>query len=220
MDQDIVQCSTGVTLVGAGHPIPEDIDDALKFAPYLAAADGGADHAIAAGHIPAAVIGDFDSLSIDASAQLAGSRLVRIYEQETTDFEKCLTHLDAPFVIATGFTSGRADHALAAFSVLARRIGPPTVIVGAEDVIFAADIHADLDLEPGTRVSLFPLSDTTGTSEGLEWRIDGLMLSPGGRLGTSNLATGPVRLSFDRPGVLIILPRAALPAALACVTSG
>ena len=55
----------------------------------------------------------------------------------------------------------------------------------------------------------------TGRSAGLRWPIEGLHLAPDGRIGTSNEALGPVHLEFDAPGMLVILPRAALAVATA-----
>lgn len=217
MNSDNVQSSQGVTLVGAGSPLRQDIREFLKIAPTLVAADGGANYCIAAGLRPTAVIGDFDSLDRSVAAALEDSRLIPIAEQETTDFEKCLAHIDAPYILATGFTAGRIDHAMAVWSVLARRIGPPALVIGPGDVVFAAPRTLAIDLAPGTRLSLFPMTPVTGRSTGLEWPIDGLTLSPMGRLGTSNRALGPVRLDFDQPGCLVITPREALAAALAAV---
>ena len=54
------------------------------------------------------------------------------------------------------------------------------------------------------------LALTLGRSEGLEWPINGLELDPMARIGTSNRATGPLRLEADGPGLLVILPRARL----------
>jgi thiamine pyrophosphokinase len=54
-------------------------------------------------------------------------------------------------------------------------------------------------------------------SAGLRWPVSGLAMRPDGRTGTSNEATGGrMRVGFDAPGVLVILPRAWLvPAAVA-----
>lgn len=187
-------------------------------APLLVAADGGADHAIAAGFAPEHVIGDLDSLGDTARDSIDPSRVLFVDDQNTTDFEKALERIDAPFVIATGFTSGRVDHLLAVCRTLARRIGPRTLVLGADDVIFAAPRSLALDLAPGTRVSLFPMAAVTGRSVGLQWPIEGLAFHPSGQIGTSNIATGPVRLEFDGPGMLVILPREALSASLAALT--
>ena len=210
MEINNVQSQTGVTLVGGADPRPENIDAALTFAPYLVAADGGANHCLKCGKSPDAVIGDFDSIDPATQSALADSRLIRISEQETTDFEKALSHINAPFVLATGFTTARLDHTLAAFNVLVRQVGPTCLILGEEDVIFSAPKQLVLDIPKGTRVSLFPLSPISGKSEGLEWPIDGLELSPNGQIGTSNRANGLVKLQFDNPGCLILLPRSQL----------
>ena len=217
MQSDNVQSSQGVTLVGAGLPMRDDIAQALNIAPTLVAADGGANFCRDAGFLPVAVIGDFDSFDGIHADDFSGSRLIRIAEQETTDFEKCLSRIDAPFIIATGFTAGRVDHTMAVWSVLARRIGPPVLILGQSDVVFAAPEKLELNLEPDTRVSLFPMVPMTGRSSGLHWPIDGLTLSPMGRVGISNRVTGPVSIEFDAPGCLVITPREALAAALAAL---
>lgn len=218
MRDDNVQSSQGVTLVGAGQPRRQNIVEALNIAPTLIAADGGANFCVMAGFAPLAVIGDFDSFETGTAEALNGTRLIRIDEQETTDFEKCLTRIAAPFIVATGFTAGRVDHAMAVWSVLARRLGPPTVVMSSEDIVFAAPASLRLDLPVGTRLSLFPMMPVTGRSRGLAWPIDGLTLSPLGRLGTSNRVTGRVQLEFDAPGCLVITPRAALAAALDALT--
>jgi len=197
-------------MVGAGHPNAESIDEALKLAPTLVAADGGADFALDVGLRPIAVIGDLDSLSEQAKALIDPPGIIAIPEQETTDFEKCLERIDAPFVLAVGFSSGRLDHTLAAMSVLARSVGPPTVLVGDTDIAFAAVDRVQLNLEPETRVSLFPMANVSGRSEGLVWPIDGIDFRPAGLIGTSNRATGPVTLEFDCPGMIVILPRRVL----------
>ncbi len=218
MDNAQVQSRGGVTLIGAGHPAPEDIDEALKLAPTLVAADGGAGFALALGHRPTAVIGDFDSLDPEVLQGFSEAERLHVAEQDTTDFEKCLSRIEAPFVIATGVTAGRIDHALAAYSVIVRRVGPPTLLLAESDVVFAPPPRLTLDVPRGTRLSLFPMARVSGRSQGLRWPINGLDFAPDGRIGTSNEATGPVALSFDRPGMLVILPRAALRAALVALT--
>jgi len=213
-----VQSDTGVTLVGAGRPHASDIAETMALAPCLVAADGGANSCIAAGVEPCAVIGDLDSITDETRAALPEAGIIEYADQDITDFEKCLRLIDAPFVIATGFTAGRLDHTLAVFSVLARRIGPPTLVLGNEDVAFAAPRQLVLDLPAGTRLSLFPMTPVKGSSTGLRWPIDGLTLDPQGRLGTSNQASGRVELAFDRPGCITLIPRVHVALAAAALT--
>ncbi|WP_323715998.1 thiamine diphosphokinase [Paracoccus aminovorans] len=205
----ILESPRPVTLIGGAPVARADLDAALALAPVVAAADGGADTALQFGLMPQAVWGDFDSISDRARAAIPPGNLHPVAEQDSTDFEKCLSRLRTPFVVALGFAGGRHDHFLSALGVIARRVGPPCLLVAGEDVITRAPARLALDLAPGTRVSLFPMGAATGRSQGLRWPIDGLAFAPDGRSGTSNQATGPVTLACEGP-MLLILPRAEL----------
>ncbi|SLN39737.1 thiamine diphosphokinase [Roseisalinus antarcticus] len=209
MNGAIVLSDAPVTLIGGGVTGPEDLALARAHAPRLVAADGGGDSALAAGCRPEAVIGDMDSLS-PAGRDALAEVLHPVSEQETTDFDKALCAIDAPLVLAVGMTGGRIDHDLAAFNVLVRRAARRCVVIGAESLVFLAPPVLELDVPVGSLVSLFPMGPVTGRSEGLEWPIDGLGFAPWGRSGTSNAASGPVRLEFSDPRMLVILPREAL----------
>jgi len=221
MNQPIVESSCGVTLVAGGVMARRDLALALARAPHLVAADGGADRALAAGHRPNMVIGDLDSLSAGARSQLGAARLHLVAEQETTDFDKALRAIAAPFVLAVGTGGGRIDHALAVLNTLVRHRDRVCLLLGPQDVVFHAPPRLDLRLRPGDRLSLFPLAPVSGESEGLRWPIAGLGFAPGGRIGTSNEAIAPrVSLRFDAPGMLVVLARARLDAALAALVPG
>ncbi|MEI4472560.1 thiamine pyrophosphokinase [Frigidibacter sp. MR17.24] len=217
MTAPIVQSRDGITLLGAGAVGPEDLELALAHAPVLVAADGGAAAALAAGHLPEAVIGDLDSLPEAARAALGPGRLHRVPEQETTDFNKCLRLTAAPFHLAVGFLGRRFDHTLAAMTELVRAPGP-VLALGEEDVIFRAPPRLALDLPAGTRLSLYPMGPVSGASEGLRWPVDRIGFAPAGRIGTSNEVTGPVRLALVGP-MLVIVPRAQLGAAVRALTA-
>lgn len=210
MSAGIVQSRLPVTLLGAGESAVSDLEEMLTMAPTLVAADGGANVALGAGRIPDRVIGDFDSLTATTRAAIPAERLCRIEDQATTDFEKCLIGIAAPLILAIGFTGARVDHELAVWNVLARRRAHHCVVIGAEDVVMLAPERLALDLEPGTRVSLFPMSRVRAESEGLRWPVGGLDFAPDGVLGTSNEATGPVELRVLEGRMLLILPRACL----------
>ena len=218
MKAAIVESLSGVTLVGGG-PVPAALmRRALALAPVLVAADGGADRALALGQVPQAVIGDLDSLSEAARARLPATAVHRIAEQDTTDFDKALRHIAAPFVLGLGFAGARVDHTLAVFSTLARHPQRRCLILSATDVCFLAPATLCLRLPPGSRLSLYPLGPVRGESTGLRWPIDGLGFAPDGVIGTSNEVSAPeVRLAFDAPRMLVILPRAALRPALAAL---
>jgi thiamine pyrophosphokinase len=213
MEAVIVQSQAGVTLVGGGRFGASLLARARIWAPRLVAADGGADRLLALGVEPEAVIGDFDSVSVRAQARLAG-RLFPIREQMTTDFDKALRSIAAPFVLGLGFAGQRLDHGLAVLTGLVSHSDQRCLILSGSDVVFLAPLDLALDLPRGSRISLFPMGPVRGESAGLRWPIQGLDFAPDGMIGTSNAVSGPVRLTFSHRRMLVILPLAALPAAL------
>lgn len=205
----------GATLLGGGEVPRGALRQALDLAPHLVAVDGGADRALAEGRMPDRVIGDLDSISDGARARLA-DRLIHVSTQDDTDFDKALDRVHAPWLLALGFTGGRLDHTLAALSSLARRPDRRVVLWGAEDLCFLTPPRVTLDLQAGTRLSLWPLAAVGCASQGLAWPTDGLRLDPAGVIGTSNaVAQGPVRLEPDAPALMCLVPVAALDAVLA-----
>ncbi|WP_212524463.1 thiamine diphosphokinase [Actibacterium sp. MT2.3-13A] len=214
----IVQTNEMVTLLGGGAMDPGDLEVALSHAPLLVAADGGADRALAEGLMPEAVIGDFDSLSEEARRVIPAARLHPIAEQETTDFDKCLRLVEAPLLLGVGFLGARLDHKLAALAGLTRAPGRRCILIGGSDIVFLCPPELRIELEPGSRLSLFPMGPVRGESRGLKWPIRGIDFLPGGRIGTSNrVEGGVVELSMAAPLMLVIVPRAGLGAAISAL---
>ncbi|WP_342670229.1 thiamine diphosphokinase [Meinhardsimonia xiamenensis] len=221
MSRKIVQSNRPVTLLGGGA-LPEGaLERALARAPVLVAADGAAETALRAGHMPQAVIGDMDSLSAAARAKIPQERLHHLGEQDSTDFDKALRSIAAPLVLAVGFTGARLDHELAVYSTLARRGETPCIVIGSHDICLHAAGPIALDLVPGARVSLFPLAPLRVTASGLRWPLENLELAPLGRIGTSNEAVrSQVTIAPTGPGLLVILPADHLDAAISAVAPG
>lgn len=215
MNLPIVQSTHGVTLAGGGPFSVRDLRLALKRAPLPVAADRGADRLLRLGVLPQAVIGDMDSISARARAEIPKAHQHLVSEQVTTDFDKALRSIEAPLVLALGFAGARLDHGLAAFSTLIARAERRCILIGPQDLAFAAPPRLELAVAPGEPVSLFPMAPVTGRSEGLEWPIEGISFAPDGMIGTSNRAVARrVVLEFDRRGMLVILPRRRLDAAI------
>ncbi len=176
--------------------------------------DGGADHLLAAGITPAGVIGDMDSLSDQARATFADA-LYEISEQSTTDFEKALTRVAAPVVLALGFTGGRLDHTLSVLNVMARHIDRTIILIDKSDVSFVAPLGGvTFELAKDTRISMMPIGDATVSVAGVRWGFQNTPMTPGGVTSPSNAALGgDVAIEADG-AVLITLPRALLPTVL------
>lgn len=210
----------GITLAGAGELRADTLTRALRHAPHLVAADGGADRVVALGHRPDLVVGDLDSVS-DALLQTLTPRQLRpVHTQDDTDFDKALDLIDAPFILATGFSGARLDHTLASMNTLVRHGARKILVDTGHDLCCVLPPALSLVLAPGTRVSLFPMGRVACTSTGLHWPVDGLRFDPGGKIGTSNIATGgPVRLTADAPLMLLLLPEDLMDAVLPALLS-
>lgn len=219
MNRVIVESSEAVTLVGGGPVTKALLHQALARAPRIVGVDGGADRVLRLGHLPEVVVGDLDSLSSTAREQLA-DRLFLIPEQITTDFDKALRSVSAPFVLALGFAGARIDHGLAVLTALAAHPDRTCLVLGPQDVVFHVPPRLDLSLRRGDRFSLFPMTRLTGRSTGLDWPLDGQDFAPDGLIGTSNrVSDGAVSLTMDAPGMLAILPRTRLDAAITALRS-
>ncbi|MCG6903890.1 MAG: thiamine diphosphokinase [Rhodobacter sp.] len=217
----IVHSNEIVTLLGPARSPDAVLDESLGRASVLVAADGGAAVALARAIVPDAVIGDFDSLDAAVTGRIPPDRLHKVTEQDSTDFEKALSRIDAPLVLAVGFTGQRLDHELAVYNALVRHPDRRVIVIGEQDICFHLPAPLRLDLPEGARVSLFPMARMRCASTGLRWATDVLEFDPAGRIGTSNMvAHPPVTLRPYGPGMLVIMARRYLDAAIAALIAG
>lgn len=180
-----------IILVGNGSV---DLDMLTAFADHgpVVAVDGGYYHCLLAGIIPHLVIGDMDSVNREALVNMSSqTRFYQIAEQDSTDLEKSLRHLAAKLFIAVGFLGGRFDHSLAAISILARYVSYKKImLVGRRDVMHVTNKDFTMQAPIGARISIWPCRETHFMrSAGLHWPLDGAVMRPDGRTGTSNQAS-------------------------------
>ena len=213
------QFRDNVTVIGGGECRRETLEEALKIAPRLVAADSGAACALGWGRVPELVVGDMDSLAPEVRATFSPDRICQISEQDSTDFAKVLRLIRAPLILGVGFLGGRLDHTLAVLNALVQPGAPLCILVGTHDLCLHVPAAISLDLPPGSRLSLFPLRPVRARGQGLVWPLDDLAMRPGAQIGTSNAiaASGRVALEFDRPGMLLMLEPTALGAVLAAL---
>lgn len=210
MNHAIVSSAAPIGLIGGAPDAQGAFDLADSYVSDWVAADGGADLLLARGRRPRAVIGDMDSISPAARAAFA-AQSHPIAEQDSTDFDKALRHIDAPVVVAVGFLGGRIDHALAAMTTLMRRRDQRVILVSDTLAVLHLNSALVLDLPAGTLLSLYPLRPVRADSQGLVWPTEGITFAPDGRVGTSNAAQGgPVRVAPSGPGMLAMVPVAHL----------
>jgi thiamine pyrophosphokinase len=197
-----------MAIVGGGAVDPGLLVELAGRGVALVGADGGADAIGDAGLLPAAVIGDLDSVR-DRAAWEHRTRVIHIPEQITTDFQKALYSTSAPVTLALGMTGKRLDHTLAALSAVLQYA--PTrrlLLVDEVDVALAVVGSIRFTAGPRERVSIHPLLPIRFShSTGLFYPMDGLVLEPGGLIGTSNETTGKaveVVPGDDTPWLLIM----------------
>ncbi|WP_332699949.1 thiamine diphosphokinase [Devosia sp.] len=197
-----------MAIVGGGAVDPALLVELAARGVALVGADGGADAIGDAGLLPAAIIGDLDSLA-DRSEWEARTRVIHIPEQLTTDFQKSLYSTRAPVTLALGMTGKRLDHTLAALSaVLEYAPTRKLLLVDEVDVALAVVGPIAFEAVERERVSIHPLLPISFShSTGLFYPMDGLTLEPGGLIGTSNEGTGgrvEVVPVDDTPWLLIL----------------
>lgn len=197
-----------MAIVGGGAVDPALLRELADRGVALVGADGGADAIGDAGLMPAAIIGDLDSLA-DRTAWEERTSVIHIPEQITTDFQKALYSTQAPVTLALGMTGKRLDHTLAALSAVLQYA--PTrrlLLVDEVDVALAVVGSICFEAGPKERVSIHPLLPIRFLhSTGLFYPMDGLLLEPGGLIGTSNEGTGgPVEVvpANETPWLLIL----------------
>ncbi len=204
----ILQYVTPVILAGGGDIQPAVVHKLRELGWPVVAADGGAALLRVGGVTPDLIIGDLDSLP-DADHWKSVTELIKIPEQDSTDFEKCLYTVKAPLYIATGFTGSRFDHTLAGLHILHRYVDSHRVLLLAgDDVCFAQKGELTLDVEKGVRFSVYPLERTEfSASRGLQYPLQGLQMQSGELIGTSNRAESTsVYINAETGAYCVIVP--------------
>ena len=210
---EVLRFAGPIAIVGGGAVDRDLLRELAEAGIALVGADGGGDAIGAAGLVPAAIIGDLDSLA-DRTGWERRTRVLHLPEQITTDFQKCLRSTQAPVTLALGMTGKRLDHTLAALSaVLQYAPERRLLLVDEVDVALAVVGPFRFGAAAGERVSVHPLVRVAfGRSTGLRYPLDGLVLEPGGLIGTSNEGLGGWVEIVPEDGApwLLILPKARL----------
>ena len=177
-----------VVLIGGG-PVVWNIPNLIKGLPIVAV-DGGLDSCIDYSIVPNYFIGDMDSASPSAKqyAKLNNIPSNFVAEQETTDFEKALMHVDAVGYVCLGFLDGRLDHSLAVLHVIQKQSQKrPILLLGSEDVVLTGPKDFRISLPVGERISIWPLGKVSFEySTGLLYSLKNIEMVQGNLIGTSN----------------------------------
>ena len=179
----------------------------------LLAADGGANHLARLGMRPTAVIGDLDSVSVEARAWLGEGRMVHRPDQDRTDLDKALEYaleeIAVTELVVLAALGGRTDHDLGNLGLLARRaMGERLVFVSQKMSVLAVAGEASLAAQAGETWSFWTFDPSVRvTVDGVRWPIENAEISAGTTPSISNEASGEKIYVNARGGSVIVSRR-------------
>ena len=199
---EALELRDNVTLVGGAGFSRTLLSKSLLLTQDLVAADGGANF-LPTQSVPKYIIGDLDSIVSSEKWSEKGSKIIKINDQGSTDFDKCISAMSAKKIIALGFMDERLDHFLAVCASLVRH-KRLIFLVGKRDIIFHLPNEFSIKLPINSRISLFPFKKIKNVEAiGLKYSVKDIIFSPVGRIGTSNESISEnVRISYKGSGML------------------
>jgi len=186
-----------IVIVSGSAPLPDQVVERIPDEAILLAADGGLDHALTAGLRPSGVIGDFDSMSVEAHAWAEAHATIARHpaDKDATDTELALAFAADmnPARITLIGGGDRLDHSIAAIGAL----GAPHLTHVPMLEAWWNGQHVDvmhgperclLHLEPGSTLSILALhGPIRGLGiDGVRWPLDSAELAPAVGHGISN----------------------------------
>ena len=205
-----------VIFAGGAYRAGNASQKAIAAADMLIAADSGAETALRLGHIPAFIVGDFDSLDDQLADQLRarGSHIVpAAIEKDETDTELAVQlalEQGATEITLLGALGGeRFDHTIANVLLLAGFDSVPIRIIDGPSICWLLRGPGSTAIEgmTGDLLSLFSLAgDAAGVrTQGLYYPLRGETLRFGKPRGVSNALTSEhAEVSVDS-GLLLII---------------
>ena len=185
----------------------------------LVAADGGLDHALAAGLEPTVLVGDLDSVTAASLAWASEHTEVLRHpvDKAATDTELAIAHaasLDPDRLLLLAGQGDRLDHAVAALGALG---APPLARVGSLEAWWGDDelrvLHGPvtrrLENPVGTTFSILAMHGPCRgvTVEGARWPLRDHDLAPLVGLGVSNVvASSPLSVTVAAGILTVVIP--------------
>ncbi len=205
--------SERITIIFLNGKLPtlRIISKFLKNNPYIICADGGANKIKKFKIVPDIILGDLDSIKKDTKVYFTKMKtvIIKIDEQDTTDFEKCLlycTENDLNNIFIFGAISTRSDHKLNNFSILKRYYKVLKIkIIDDKFEIFFIDNSIEFDYKIGKVISFlaFPIAKRINTV-GLKYPLDNEDLEFGVREGTLNSSESEkITINFSEGDLLL-----------------
>ena len=149
----------------------------------ILAADGAANTLLKNGVTPTAIIGDLDSVDLRFANE---SVVVKVHDQDYTDFEKVLSYAEhqklSPSII-TGISGGYLDRIFMNLSIFSQTY---SLFYSPDLIAFSKTEDFSLKLQCDTKISLFGAPKCEVTTRGLKWNLNNSELIFGGFSSCSN----------------------------------
>ena len=201
-----------VILANGAPPAADLLRRALARSALFLCADGGANTARALGVRPAAIVGDFDSITPETAAHFVDVPQVRDLDQERTDTEKAIEYALAQGafdeITLLGATSGRLDHVLGHVGLLRKYLGRVRLVMESGDGrSYVADADIELQCPRGTVVSFFALGAPVEgvTTENLRYPLRDRRLDLGFQDSISNVVEKTPAWIRVKQGTLLVV---------------
>ncbi len=201
---------SALLLLNGDIPEPALVRRVAGHCSFLVCADGGARHAAKLGLVPAAVVGDMDSLPKPLPRSWKKTSFLCDFDEDSSDFEKALDFIweaGCSRLYVAGLLGGRLDHALVNLA-LAEAYGSRAslVVVDRGLATLMGPGRYRLPSRKGELVSLLAAGQGARVSfSGVRYPLKKALLKPGGR-GLSNVAAGPVSLAVHSGRVWVMSP--------------
>jgi len=209
-----------VVIITGAVPLTRALTGHMPAGATVIAADGGLDHALAAGIRPTIVVGDLDSVTPDGAAWARTHADLREHPaaKGSTDTELALDVADgmAPdrLLLIGGPDGTRLDHTLGALGSLGREpLAAVPVVEAWWGATYVRVLHgrgrAQLELAAGALFSVLAMhGPARGVSvAGARWPLDAVDLPPLSGWGVSNEAIAPpVSVEVVHGVVTVIVP--------------
>jgi thiamine pyrophosphokinase len=201
-----------VILANGMPPTAETLHHALARSALFLCADGGANAARGFGVKPAAIVGDFDSVTRETLTHFADVPQIRDEDQNRTDTEKAIEFALAQGtfdeITLIGAGSGRLDHVLGHIALLRKFLGRVRLVIedaGCRAYIAGGDV--ELDRPPGSVVSFFAVGAPVEgvTTSNLRYPLRNRTLELGVQDSISNVVdAAPAWIRFKRGSLFVI----------------
>ncbi len=159
------------------HPIPLSVIDEAS---YIICTDGAANHFIAQGKVPHAIVGDGDSISDENKVKYANIMHIE-RDQECNDLTKSVRFaVDQGITNLTivGGTGLRDDHTIGNISLLAEYLQMVNVKMVTNSGIFTPiNRSTTFKSHKGEQVSIFAIDREPISTDGLKYTIDNRVLN-------------------------------------------